>query len=106
VLLIGLAGVFAAAGMTNATLKVVRGEEVTLADFCKIPNPLNVLLLAIISAVVASLLTFTIIGPLIMMFFAIYIVLFVIDQNMSVIDAIQHGIRMSIASPRQTVRLL
>src|SRR5699024_1685187 len=93
-LVIVLAGVFAAAGMTNATLKVVRGEEMTLADFFKIPNPLNVLLLAIISAVVASLLTFTVIGPLIMMFFAIYIVLFVIDQNMSVIDAIKHGIRM------------
>src|SRR5699024_362267 len=105
-LVIVLAGVFAAAGMTNATLKVVRGEEVTLADFFKIPNPLNVLLLAIISAVVASLLTFTIIGPLIMMFFAIYIVLFVIDQNMSVIDAIKHGIRMSMATPGQTVLLL
>src|SRR5699024_10568967 len=105
-LVIVLAGVFAAAGMTNATLKVVRGEELTLADFFKIPNPLQVLLLALITAVVASLLTFTIIGPIIMMFFAIYIVLFVIDQDMNVIDAIKHGIRMSMATPGQTVLLL
>src|SRR5699024_7411110 len=43
---------------------------------------------------------------IIMMFFAIYIVLFVIDQDMNVIDAIKHGIRMSMATPGQTVLLL
>src|SRR5699024_1431684 len=105
-LVIVLAGVFAAAGMTNATLRVVRGEELTLADFFKIPNPLHVLLFAVIAGVVASVLTFTIVGPLIMMFFDVYIVRFVIDQYMNVIDAIKHGIRMSMATPVQTILLL
>ncbi|MBK5249166.1 MAG: hypothetical protein JJE50_06980 [Actinomycetales bacterium] len=86
-----LVAVFASAGMANATLMVADGRTVGVGDFFKVRNALQVLLVAVILAAVGALSVFTFVGPLIVQFFAVYVVLFVIDRNLGAIDAIRAG---------------
>src|SRR5699024_8813723 len=76
-----LVSIFASAGMVNATLKLVRGETITVADFFRFPNAGTIVLVAIVLSVASALLSVTFVLPVVVMFFAVYTVLFVLDQG-------------------------
>lgn len=101
-----LVSIFAAAGMSNATLKLVRGEAISVADFFRIPNPGTIVLVALVIAAASAILSFTFVLPIVLMFFVAYAVLFVIDQHQNTVDAITSSVKMALACPGQTVLLL
>ncbi len=98
--------IVAAAGMSNATLKLVRGEAITVADFFKIPNLGAVILVALLLGLASGILSFTFVGPILLSFFAAYIVVFAIDQRQGVFESIGSGVKMAVAFPGQTILLL
>lgn len=100
------AGIVAAAGMSNATLKLVRGEQITVADFFRIPNLGAVILVALLLGLASGILSITFVGPIILTFFAAYIIVFAIDQRHGIGEAITSGVRMAVAFPGQTVLVL
>ena len=99
-------GIVASAGISNATLKLARGEAITVADFFRIPNLGNVVLVALLLGLASGILSVTFVGPLLLTFFAAYIVVFAIDQRQGVFEAIASGVKMAIAYPGQTILLL
>ena len=99
-------GILASAGITNATLKVVRGEQITVADFFRIPNLGVVIVVALLLGISSGILSITFIGPIILTFFAAYIVVFAIDQRQGIGEAITTGVKMALAFPGQTILLL
>ena len=99
-------GILAAAGMSHATLKLVRGEAITVADFFRIPNLGAVVLVAILLGLASGILSVTFVGPILLSFFAAYIVVFAIDQRQGVIESIGSGVKMAVAFPGQTILLL
>src|SRR5690606_27323214 len=57
-------------------------------------------------AAAAFLLTFTIVGPVLLAFFGAYAILFVVDRNMSAIDAIKASAKLAMDNVGQTIVLL
>src|SRR5690625_4370476 len=101
-----LVSIFASAGMANATLKLVRGEPITVADFFRFPNAGTIVLVAIVLSAATALLSFTFVLPAVLMFFAAYTVLFVLDQGQNTVDAFTNSVKMALANPGQTILLL
>ncbi len=106
VLVAFVVGIFAAAGVANAALRTVRGESVSVADFFKIPNPVQVGLVAIALGLASSLLSWTFVLPLAVLFFGVYAVYFALDKKQGVVDAITSSVKMALATPAQTILVL
>lgn len=105
-LAIVLMGVVAAGAFASATLKAVDGRPVAFGDFFRPANVGQLVLLALIYAAAAFLLTFTIVGPVLLAFFGAYAILFVVDRNMSAIDAIKASAKLAMDNVGQTIVLL
>ena len=106
VVVVVLVSIFASAGMSNATLKLVRGESISVGDFFRFPNVGTIVLVAIVLSVASALLSFTFILPVALMFFAAYTVLFALDRGEHLVDAITSSVKMALANPGQTILLL
>ncbi|UFU04940.1 hypothetical protein [Ruania halotolerans] len=106
IVVVVLVSVFAAAGVAHAAIKVVRGEQVSVGDFFKIPNAGHVLLTTILISLTASLSSVLVVGPLVVMFFAVYANFFLIDRRDNTADAIGNTIKMAIGSVGQTIILI
>ncbi|SED98168.1 hypothetical protein [Ruania alba] len=106
IVVVVLVSVFSAAGVANAAVKVVRGEQVSVADFFKIPNAGHVLLATLLISLAAAVTSFVIVGPLVVMFFAIYANYFLVDRRDSTFEAIGNTIKMATATAGQTIILI
>lgn len=102
VLLYIVLGVVQLGAFASATLKSVDGGQVTVADFFKVRNFVQLLLLALLLGLASSLLSVTFIGPLAVMFFGVWAVLFVVDRNLGVIDAVKASVAFATKNIGQT----
>ncbi|MFV0253760.1 MAG: hypothetical protein ACK5H2_10560 [Beutenbergiaceae bacterium] len=99
-------GVFFMGAFVGAALKAVDGQQVSVGDFFKPTNVAQLALLALISGAAGAVLAVTVVGPLAMAFFGAYAVLFVVDRQMSAIDAIKASIQLALANAGQTIVLI
>ncbi|UFU01750.1 hypothetical protein LQF12_09465 [Ruania suaedae] len=106
VLVAFIVGIFAAAGVANAALQTVHGKRVSVRDFFAIPNPLQVALVAVVLGLASSLLSWTFVLPLAVVFFGVYAVYFALDKGQNVIEAITSSVKLALATPGQTIIVL
>lgn len=87
-----LVATFLQAGLTTAALDLADGRPVSMATFFKPRNVGGVLLTFLLIVVASSLLSCTVIGPLVIAFFTQFAVAFVVDKSLSPIDAIKASV--------------
>lgn len=80
---------FLQAGLTTASLDLADGRPVSMGTFFKPRNVVGVLLTTLLIVLASSLLSCTIIGPLVIAFFTQFAVPYVVDKSLSPIDAIK-----------------
>jgi uncharacterized membrane protein len=82
-------GFFVQAVVVNVSLLVTRGKKIEFADFFRVPNLLNVILAALLIGVGVGILSVTLVGGIVLAFFAQFTLFYVIDKNLGVFDAIK-----------------
>jgi uncharacterized membrane protein len=80
---------FVQAVVVNVSLLITRGKKIEFADFFRVPNLLNVILAALLIGIGVGILSITIVGGIVLAFFAQFTLFYVIDKNFGVIDAIK-----------------
>lgn len=83
---------FLQAGLTTASLDLADGRPVSMATFFKPRNVVGVLLTTLLIVLASSLLSCTIVGPLVIAFFTQFAVPYVVDKSLSPIDAIKASV--------------
>ncbi|MFV0427205.1 MAG: hypothetical protein ACK5KU_09250 [Beutenbergiaceae bacterium] len=107
VVLLALAGAVVYMGaFASASLKAIDGHQVTVGDFFKIKNFGQLALLALIIGVAGAVLYITVIGTMAIAFFGAFAVYFVVDRNLSAIDAVKASIQLALANAGQTIIVL
>lgn len=106
VLVVALLAIVQVGAFATASLRAIAGERVTLADFFRPRNVLQLLVLAVIVGLASALLAITGIGPLIVGFFGIWSVFFVVDRGESATTAIASSVRFAIDNVAQTIVLV
>ncbi|KZS61084.1 hypothetical protein A4G28_24165 [Mycobacterium ostraviense] len=84
--------VYMHAGLTTGCLDIADGKPVSIGTFFKPRNVGTVLLTALLLAIGAMIVSCTIVGPLVLAFFAQFAVAFVVDKSLSPIDSIKASI--------------
>lgn len=95
----------AQAGLINAILEITKGKKVEYKDFFVFKNIGNIAVAAVLVGGAAGLVSWTGIGSAAVMFFAMYVMLFVIDQNMAAIEAIKASIKLVVDNIGTTLLL-
>lgn len=86
---VGVLALFVQAVVVNVSLLVTRGKRIEFADFFRVPNLLNVILAALLIGIGVGILSITIVGGIVLAFFAQFTLFYVIDKNLGVFDAIK-----------------
>ncbi|MFC8923690.1 hypothetical protein [Cellulosimicrobium sp. NPDC057127] len=80
---------FVQAVVVNVSLLITRGKKIEFADFFRVPNLLNVILAALLIGLGVGILSITVVGGIVLAFFAQFTLFYVIDKNLGVLDAIK-----------------
>ncbi|GAB3020141.1 hypothetical protein MBOU_21010 [Mycobacterium bourgelatii] len=87
-----LVAAYMQAGLTTAALDIADGRQVGVGTAFKPRNVGGVLLITLLVALATSIVTCTIVGPLVVAFFAMFAVVAAVDKGFSPINAIKSSV--------------